>query len=75
VGNHRGRRACNVFERFPGVQFYDYTKLANRRGIPANYSLTFSLADGNEAAARVALANGLNVAAVFADKARVPCGG
>jgi hypothetical protein len=61
----------NVFKAFPDVQFYDYTKIANRRGIPANYALTFSLADGNEAHARAALANGLNVAAVFADKARV----
>jgi hypothetical protein len=61
----------NIFETFHDVQFYDYTKLANRRGIPANYALTFSLADGNEAHAKAALANGLNVAAVFADKARV----
>jgi hypothetical protein len=61
----------NIFEAFPDVQFYDYTKLANRRGIPSNYALTFSLADGNEAHARAALANGLNVAAVFSDKARV----
>jgi hypothetical protein len=61
----------NIMDLFSDVQFYDYTKLANRRGIPANYALTFSLADGNEASARVALANGLNVAAVFSDKARV----
>jgi hypothetical protein len=64
-------RHANVMECFPDVQFYDYTKIANRRGLPANYALTFSLADGNETHARAALANGLNVAAVFADKARV----
>jgi hypothetical protein len=67
----RDANGRNVFEHFPTVQFYDYTKLANRRGIPANYALTFSLADGNEAHARAALANGLNVAAVFSDKDRV----
>jgi hypothetical protein len=61
----------SVMDLFSHVQFYDYTKIANRRNIPANYSLTFSLADGNETHARTALANGMNVAAVFADKRRV----
>lgn len=32
----------NLMSRFPDVQFYDYTKIANRRDIPANYDLTFS---------------------------------
>jgi len=35
---------ANIFEAFPDVQFYDYTKIPNRRralGIP-NYHLTFS---------------------------------
>lgn len=63
--------AMNVFDLFPDVQFYDYTKLHNRKNIPANYALTFSLADGNADKAALALANGMNVAAVFADKARV----
>jgi len=31
-----------IIQSFPDVQFYDYTKLANRRDIPANYDLTFS---------------------------------
>ena len=61
----------NVFETFPQVQFYDYTKIANRRDIPANYHLTFSLADGNDAQAAKALDNGMNVAAVFRDKSTV----
>jgi hypothetical protein len=52
-------------EMFPSVQFYDYTKLANRKALPANYHLTFSLAENNEVQAFAALANGLNVAAVF----------
>jgi hypothetical protein len=62
---------ANVFRQFQTVQFYDYTKIANRKNIPANYSLTFSLADGNEAQASAALANGVNVAVVFRDKATV----
>ena len=55
----------NIMTAFPDVQFYDYTKISNRRRLPANYDLTFSLADGNCADAIVALASGLNVAAVF----------
>jgi len=56
---------ANVMTSFPQVQFYDYTKRANRTGLPRNYHLTFSLADGNDAAAVTALNNGMNVAAVF----------
>lgn len=29
-------------QEFPEVQFYDYTKLVNRRNVPSNYDLTFS---------------------------------
>ena len=55
-----------IFEIFPNVVFYDYTKIANRKvsHIP-NYSLTFSAADGNDADVNTAIANGLNVAVVF----------
>lgn len=60
-----------IFETFPTVQFYDYTKIANRRNVPSNYHLTFSLADGNDALAAKALDNGMSVAAVFRDKATV----
>lgn len=56
---------ANIMERFPDVQFYDYTKRANRCGLPANYHLTFSLAEGNDGDAVTALENGMNVAAVF----------
>jgi hypothetical protein len=58
----------NIMSLFSDVQFYDYTKLPNRKNLPANYHLTFSLADGNDTFARVALANGMNVAAVFRNK-------
>ncbi len=60
-----------IFDLFPQVQFYDYTKIANRRNLPSNYHLTFSLADGNDAQASAALDNGLSVAAVFRDKPTV----
>lgn len=55
----------SVFDTFPDVQFYDYTKLPNRRALPSNYRLTFSYADGNMADVETAIANGLNVAVVF----------
>jgi hypothetical protein len=56
----------NIFEAFPEVQFYDYTKIRGRKvsGIQ-NYHLTFSRADGNEMDARLAAADGMNVAVVF----------
>jgi hypothetical protein len=56
----------NIFQMFPNVQFYDYTKVNNRKvsHIP-NYHLTFSKADGNDMDVRIALSNGMNVAAVF----------
>jgi hypothetical protein len=55
----------NVMTMFPDVVFYDYTKIPNRRDLPANYHLTFSLAEDNDMHARTALDNGMNVAAVF----------
>ncbi len=60
-----------IADIFAGVQFYDYTKLPNRRNLPANYHLTFSLADGNGDDVAAAIANGMNVAAVFRNKATV----
>jgi len=38
----------NIMEMFPNVQFYDYTKIANRRDLPLNYHLTFSRSESNE---------------------------
>jgi hypothetical protein len=64
----------HVFAAFPSITFYDYTKWPARlrplvRDIP-NYSLTFSLADGekSEREAAAAIDAGINVAAVFAVK-------
>jgi hypothetical protein len=55
-----------IIEKFPTVQFYDYTKVLGRKvaHLP-NYHLTFSAADGNEADVAKALAQGMNVAMVF----------
>lgn len=55
----------NVMEVFPNVQFYDYTKLTNRRDIPANYHLTFSRSESNDAYVSLMMDAGYNVAVVF----------
>ena len=57
----------NIFEMFPTVQFYDYTKVVGRT-VPSNYHLTFSAADGNDADVVKAIEQNYNVAVVFADK-------
>lgn len=56
-----------IFEQFPDVNWYDYTKIP-RRVTPGNYHLTFSLAEHNQTAAAAELANGRNVAVVFRGK-------
>lgn len=66
--NYPVKGTRNIMELFPDFQFYDYSKLHNRRGLPENYHLTFSRADGNEDKARLALENGMNVAVVFSTK-------
>jgi hypothetical protein len=56
----------NIFELYPNVQFYDYTKVLGRKvaNIP-NYFLIFSKADGNDSDVARAMQQGMNVAAVF----------
>ncbi len=55
-----------IIEKFPEVQFYDYTKMRNRKVKHlTNYHLTFSKADGNDMDVRLAAAAGMNVAVVF----------
>lgn len=63
----------NIMEAFPAVQFYDYTKIANRRGVPANYDLTFSYSGAPQYApfVRNAIANGEGIAVVFRNRAIV----
>jgi len=54
-----------IIQKFNDIQFYDYTKLWNRRNIPSNYHLTFSRAESNQKETLNAVVNGLNIAAVF----------
>lgn len=64
---------ANIMQALPDIQYYDYTKLANRRNIPANYDLTFSYS-GVEAYApfvATAIANGERIAAVFRSRSIV----
>lgn len=61
--DHNG---LNIFETFPTVQFYDYTKVLGRKTAQyKNYHLTFSRAESNDDDVAVALEQGLNVAAVY----------
>jgi hypothetical protein len=63
----------NIFQLFPQVQFYDYTKILGRKIAHIdNYHLTFSAADGNDADVLSAMAQGYNVATVFGLKKTQP---
>ena len=56
----------NIFEMFPTVQFYDYTKVLGRKVKHIeNYHLTFSKADGNDSDVAEALMQGMSVVAVY----------
>lgn len=63
----------NVMGLFPTVQFYDYTKLNNRRNLPANYHLTFSRSESNDADVNMVIngiegirtSSDINIAVVF----------
>lgn len=65
--------ADSIMALFPDVQFYDYTKIANRRNVPANYDLTFSYsgAPGYAPYVAKAVANGERIAVVFRNRAIV----
>jgi hypothetical protein len=64
-----------LFERFAGVRFYDYTKwsVADRQNLPANYRLTYS-ADERWISKNITghVANGHNVAVVYNVKPSAP---
>ena len=61
----------NIFELFPRVQFYDYTKISNRKVSHIdNYHLTWSYSGANPkyaAGLDAALQAGMSVAVVFRD--------
>jgi hypothetical protein len=56
-----------IFDLFPDLQFYDYTKNPNRKNLPANYDLTFSYSgvDSFIKFNRQALSNNMRIATVF----------
>ena len=54
-----------IFLEFPDVQFYDYTKIHQRRNLPDNYHLTLSYTGYNWKECEVWLSSGRNVAVVF----------
>lgn len=62
----------NIFQMFPEVQFYDYTKILGRKvSHISNYHLTFSAADGNDVDVSKAIKAGMNIATVFGLKKSV----
>lgn len=55
-----------LFEQYPEVQFYDYTKMLNHLTKDvANYHITFSKNEMNDLDCKIALERGYNVAVVF----------
>ena len=61
-----GTTGMNLFQLFPTVQFYDYTKVVGRKVSQyPNYHLTFSKADGNDSDVAEALLQGMSVVAVY----------
>ena len=63
-----------IFDIFPNVQFYDYTKIPNRSNLPDNYDLTFSYsgATGFDKYNQRAINNGVRIAAVFDKPENIP---
>jgi len=64
----------NIFDTFPNVQFYDYTKNPIRMfmDMPKNYHLTFSMSEDNKDICLDMLKAGKNVAMVFGIKKSKP---
>lgn len=64
---------ANIMQALPDITYYDYTKLANRKNIPANYDLTFSYSgvEAYQPFVAKAVANGERIAVVFRDRSIV----
>ena len=71
---HGKTRSVTIFEVFPEIQFYDYTKLSNRKDIPANYDLTFSYSGvpGYQKFVQEAINQGMRIATVFRKQEEIP---
>lgn len=65
---------ANVMAAFPGIQFYDYTKIANRKNVPSNYDLTFSYSGmpGYQKYVAQAISEGMRIAVVFRNREGIP---
>lgn len=72
--NLKGDLGLSLMERFPDVQFYDYTKNPSRAiaygtgKLPPNYHITFSRSESNASAVLSVLNTVCNIAAVFDTK-------
>jgi|ERR1035437_4024154 hypothetical protein len=56
----------NIFEIFPEISFYDYTKNFNKFEYkPSNYHLTYSFTGRNWSMCEILLSQGFNIAMVF----------
>lgn len=64
----------NIFEFFPDIQFYDYTKIPNRDNLPSNYDLTYSYSGvlSYQKYLDIAIAKGMRIAAVFRTEKNIP---
>lgn len=62
----------SIFELFPNITFYDYTKIDKRfhEKLPENYYLTFSRSEENDKEVDEILAMGHNVAVVFGSQSK-----
>lgn len=67
-------KQTNIFDLFPNVQFYDYTKIPNRIDLPKNYDLTYSYSGVVEFQPYVkkAIANKMRIATVFRTVDHIP---
>lgn len=57
----------NIFNHFPEIQWYDYTKSKERfsKKLPKNYHLTFSRSEENEEEVKKLIRKNVNIAVVF----------
>jgi hypothetical protein len=63
-----------IFQLFPEIQFYDYTKIANRKDLPNNYDLTFSYSNvvKFQKYNDIAIGQSMRLAAVFRFEKDIP---
>jgi hypothetical protein len=71
---HGKIRSITIFDLFPEIQFYDYTKIANRTDLPKNYDLTFSYSGvvNFQPYVKKAINNKMRIATVFRTVKDIP---